>query len=339
MKYHPLPEINAERCVHSALAIASCSACAAACPQSAIVLDENSLGFDDSACDGCGICVAACPVSAIEFSRGVIAIAGNGDNKTAYLACKRYGHNPGEVSCVNALGIRDLSALHGRGVRHVVAHADCSDCAADTKGALDAIFSQFGLLMASRGLDGLALETAQPARWNELVRTTLEDHKLDNPSRRALFAKFASGAERASDRTFRLASEYDLGMPESNAEGTLYRFVPAIDPASCNGCDACCRICPTGALTLINAGAVGTAYRVEPGKCTGCGLCVDVCDQEALFLHKTEMRVCSEIALELADCTICGAAFHRPVGFATREFTCRICSGQKHPIQLFQVLK
>jgi Pyruvate/2-oxoacid:ferredoxin oxidoreductase delta subunit len=60
-----LPEILAERCVHSVLETARCHACVDSCPRDAWVLDDESLGIDTEACDGCGLCAAACPQAAI----------------------------------------------------------------------------------------------------------------------------------------------------------------------------------------------------------------------------------------------------------------------------------
>ena len=60
-----LPEILAERCVHSRLETASCQACVDSCPQGAWVLDDASLGINTETCDGCGLCAAACPQAAI----------------------------------------------------------------------------------------------------------------------------------------------------------------------------------------------------------------------------------------------------------------------------------
>ena len=60
-----IPEVIAERCVHSHCEVASCTRCVDACPHEAWLLDDASLKIDTARCDGCGLCVAACTESAL----------------------------------------------------------------------------------------------------------------------------------------------------------------------------------------------------------------------------------------------------------------------------------
>ena len=60
-----LPEVLAERCVHSLIERATCRRCVDACPTEAWVIDDERLGIDPARCDGCGLCAPACPQAAI----------------------------------------------------------------------------------------------------------------------------------------------------------------------------------------------------------------------------------------------------------------------------------
>jgi len=60
-----LPEVLAERCVHSLIERATCRRCVDACPTRAWVIDDERLGIDPVRCDGCGLCAPACPQAAI----------------------------------------------------------------------------------------------------------------------------------------------------------------------------------------------------------------------------------------------------------------------------------
>jgi len=61
----------------------------------------------------------------------------------------------------------------------------------------------------------------------------------------------------------------------------LTRFV--IDPAACQGCTACARACPAGAVS----GAPKQPHTIDPAKCVSCGSCREACRFGAV---KTEGR-------------------------------------------------
>lgn len=57
-------------------------------------------------------------------------------------------------------------------------------------------------------------------------------------------------------------------------------FLPEIDLSRCIGCELCVRVCPTGALALIENVAT-VAY---PEACTYSGVCQENCPTEAISL-------------------------------------------------------
>ena len=54
--------------------------------------------------------------------------------------------------------------------------------------------------------------------------------------------------------------------------------VPLIDPARCDGCGLCVRVCPTGALAVKD----GKAIVAAPEACNYTGLCEAICPTGAI---------------------------------------------------------
>ena len=68
----------------------------------------------------------------------------------------------------------------------------------------------------------------------------------------------------------------------------------AIAGDNCKGCQACEKVCPVKAITMVNGKA-----RVDTGKCHGCGECMTVCPNENLeFNWETEAAVFAEKMME-----------------------------------------
>ena len=51
-----------------------------------------------------------------------------------------------------------------------------------------------------------------------------------------------------------------------------------IDPALCDGCHACVKPCPSGAIS----GTVKELHVLDQDKCTKCGVCIEMCKREAI---------------------------------------------------------
>lgn len=57
-------------------------------------------------------------------------------------------------------------------------------------------------------------------------------------------------------------------------------LLPRIDLERCDGCSWCVRVCPTGALGLVE----GKAALTQPDLCEYDGVCEQVCPNDALAL-------------------------------------------------------
>jgi ferredoxin len=65
-------------------------------------------------------------------------------------------------------------------------------------------------------------------------------------------------------------------------------FLPAVDPARCNGCEKCVRACPVEAMSAVSAHdprrPKRSVARLDAERCLGCGVCVRACGQDAIAL-------------------------------------------------------
>ena len=117
-----IPDVRAERCVHSVTEQAGCRACVDACPTGAWIIDDEMLGIDPDRCDGCDLCVAACPEAAI-LQRFRPAVR-NTIHGTVALACCQHSQVAGEdvprMPCLHAIGVSDLLRLARDQVRYLV---------------------------------------------------------------------------------------------------------------------------------------------------------------------------------------------------------------------------
>lgn len=317
--------IDGARCVHGLSAVARCARCVAACPHGALVLTQQSLGFDEDACTGCGLCRPVCPEAAIELGRVRFDSLVDRRRGEALLACAKAAPYPsrGTVPCLHAVAERDLARLSDDAVRVIVtARGDCAGCENATSATLEQRIATLNRLAASRGGDTLAVREAGAAEWAALQsRAHACNNDLDH-GRRALFGAILRREPAAGARS---------GEPGAQA---LVRYAPRIDIGACVGCDACARICPHGAIALKRDGA-GLHYALAPERCTGCGLCEDVCADKAVRIEEIAGRGEVRVALYEQRCGGCGADFHATA--AATGSTCRVCRGKAGAAKLFQV--
>jgi Fe-S-cluster-containing hydrogenase component 2 len=78
-------------------------------------------------------------------------------------------------------------------------------------------------------------------------------------------------------------------ISEFNTPGFIAppHFMPGIDHQACNSCVKCVKVCPMGALHMLEEGETKRLLH-KPERCIGCGLCVVACSEEALTLKEVE---------------------------------------------------
>lgn len=341
-----LPDIVGERCVHMFVETASCRACIEACPQSAWVLNDDSLGLNTEACDGCGLCAPVCPQGAINIQHDIPLRAWR-RHIIALCACECTGSvaSEGVMPCIHSLGLQDILRLIQKGVRQlVVATADCAECPRGQGTRLSSRLASINKNLQKSGNAGIELIYEPLVSWERLQNDTIVSPAGPQLSRRGFLRSFANTGLQQGIKLARLSSDEQTPfaapgqlLPGASSE-TLWPYLPSIDIARCNGCDACAKLCPHQAIILHETEDYN-GYVLDAKNCTGCRICIDVCDQEAVSLQCWEAQEQWEVTLKCGRCSACGALFHTPAEQQlSGRVLCRICSNNNHHKNLFQVL-
>ncbi len=327
------PVFDETRCVHDQAASARCKACADACPTGALALGEHALELNTDACDGCALCVAACPQEAIDSKFGRADVASLRKGTTTFLACGHSGvaSERQSMPCVHALSWRNALRLYRGGVRKLgIAVGDCEKCR-PRRAQLDQTVKHVNEVLTSRNLPGLEVNYLADEQWEAAVRETPFTPEVV-PGRRAFLRRFVdpASAERETGKTATVASL--LGALD--LKSGVFPAVPSINPDRCDGCDACGRVCATGAITLVNE-AGRLHYRVDAAYCTGCKLCMDVCQPDAVSVREWTTSPRQTVELASQRCRACGVVYHAPR--KRSDNLCTICAKTNHHRNLFQI--
>ena len=333
------PVFSGDACVHALSPVATCRACADACPGDAIALGDDGLELDTQSCDGCGLCAAVCPETAISmFSGGRRLEPWIGRDGVAFAACDAIAerdHEAGRVTCLNAIGVGAIVRLANAGACELtVARAPCQDCARHGGGPLlPETLTEAARVLALDGCPGLKVRTLAPADW----RTVSDRHAAVH--RRRLLHAVLSPRATASERRGTNDRDHRPSVAAANGADTA-RFAPRIDPALCVACHACAEICPHAALKRHTDGG-RSSYRVDAAACTGCGVCRDICEANAVDVLHWPRPLPGDVPLADGRCRKCGNSFQMPAGRdvpSSRAGLCRICATGAGRKALFQVV-
>ena len=349
--------LHAERCVHARDKSATCDACVRACPTAALHLN-GSITLNAEVCQVCGACLPVCPTGAFEGDDGVHdllnCVSRLEPARSIELACAQHpAPEKGSATvdavvstttCLAALGPSAYVGLIVLGMQRVAVRLDaCATCPLGKAHA--SIVETLDRTRQLLRLYGLADRII--AITTVIDRQTRSVYAAKNPplSRRGLFHLFAAEGPRQIARVLSDdATQLSIKSPSLERRRLIsaLRHLPAINTAAslgdgpfahftasetCTACDVCERICPTGALHLIEG--EGSMYQLtfNSAACVACDACVQICEPAALT-HETatlgELLNAETVVLRvgtLRACTKCGAKF----AAATNQELCPMC--------------
>lgn len=356
------PQFHASRCTRYRYRYSACRRCAEACPHAAITLGEEGATLDAARCQNCALCMSACPTGAwtseafkpIELLRQAIR------QPEFSLACAPSGGAADAVvPCLGAIDAASLAYLAKRRIPVTLHGADrCAECAHGRGGA-----EQLALKLEACAVLMRAAEPVGGAPWvapRLAADATHAPAAAPRPAqqdfaagRRQLFRRLvgrgvdeiAHAAEPlaapppAPDKAIRAGA---YALPEQRellqivcqrSDGAPFS-VPLHDALplmalslhpGCTVCEACFRVCPTGAIQIEESPA-DWQLKFDADRCVGCEACLEVCqprvlDAEPVFDARPEQPARVLLALSKQRCTRCDRHFVSPLP----EQTCPVC--------------
>lgn len=356
------PRLRESRCTRYRFRYSECRRCADVCPHDAIVLDDAGARIDPARCRDCGLCTAACHTGAWESeSFQPIELLRQAIRQPSWrVTCAPAGGDADAVlPCLGALPAATLAYLARRGIGvslHGAGH--CGDCAHGSKGAdqlqsnLRAVASLHDVVRhdvdAAWAMPEVDRTFAGAGRAGPTVRRVAEGASRRGLLRR-LVRHIADEAVTQADpppmtaapaRAIRAGSHFvpeqrellqivckrsDDDPIEVPIDDTLPLLQLSLQPG-CTLCEACFRVCPTGALQIDeNPGDWALTFQAD--RCVACLACLEVCQPRVLQADATaDLRPgrapARLIAMNKQRCKRCDRHF---VSVEPRD-QCTVCS-------------
>lgn len=349
----PYPGLKPEQCTRYRYRYSTCSRCADLCPHGALGLGEEGVTLDQARCTGCGLCDGVCPTGVFQAPNIGLAVPADPAVRTLTIACAP-SEQTGDlrVSCLGALDIGLLAGLGRRGLTLTMrGSGHCADCTHAPQGAerLQALLDALAVTPSPRGAPGqdqgwpvpiLEDEPGQEGGQNGLDRRRAGRRQLfrrwlapvvaveegdgaatEVQATAIRIAPHAVPARRRLVETLWRQRGESLDDPEAGLVWGL-AYVEA-GTGICTGCEACARVCPTGALKVAEEAGLWQLI-ATPAQCVGCAVCIEACHIGALSLHQGRRAAAPPWSaiqhLRRYRCERCGRFF---VGLA--EDGCPVC--------------
>lgn len=330
---------RAERCVRYHYAYSACSRCADACPHQAVRMFDAGVELLADKCQSCALCVAACPTEALTensvSAESLLKFVGK--DKRLTIACAPSGSaGDAVVPCLGAINAVVLAEMAGRGIAlQLGGSGHCSQCVHAASGP-DLLQTNLAARAILCGVD----RGGENKEWAELSLPLAQAQKTAPAdeiaaSRRQLFrrvigqgADVLSGAAEVPPPPLKAIRATAPFLPERKEllnglygdavkQVSRHPAIPAEDwivAAGCTNCEACARVCPTGAMQLLEDGKSWRLVFLNE-RCVACDACVEVCqpkvlrqhDEHTVYAGKLKARLLRSVARK--RCTSCDRLF------------------------------
>lgn len=342
------PDINIERCTHYRYRYSECSRCADQCPHDAILIDDQGVSFKSEQCTGCALCSATCPTSVFQARNLPLAKIAKPDEKTLSIACQPSNLEADiYVPCLGAIDVSILASLCTREIKVTLRGSEyCEACFHAPHGS-----QRFQAIIDTLNDINFVNKRAQsflPQIDNRVSNAALDKQRLE---RRLFFQRLVNkNSKRMAhhiepiDETpvsaIRYSSDFFPARRRLSEKILKHINQPITDPVTaitwnvayieasengCTGCEACARVCPTGALKVSEDRKISDwMLYFSSAQCVGCGVCEEVCTTDSIkvnyrwqisdqplnilhVLHQHRCQACGRyfIGLKEGQCPVC----------------------------------
>jgi len=354
------PEFHASRCTRYRFRYSECRCCAEVCPHDAITLSDEGVAIDSARCQNCALCVTACPTDALTSGGfkpvDMLRQAIRQDRFT--IACGPSGAvADAVVPCLGTVDAASLAYLAKRRIPVTMRGAThCSECAHGARGAAQLALNLDAcevLTKAAGTADARADWVAPEVESAITAGLTIGKDDRFAASRRQWFRRLVGrGADELAQATEPASSALPTpdkairsgayALPERRellqivcqrrddrpVSVPLHEALPLMALSlrpGCTTCEACFRVCPTGAIGIEESPAEWQ-LKFDTDRCVGCAVCIEVCQPgvlavDAIFDARPEQPARVLLAMSKQRCARCDRPFvsHAPQG------TCPIC--------------
>lgn len=294
-----LPKVTQSSCLRMRFSAGSCRRCLDVCPHGAVRLTD-ALSIDSSLCSGCQLCSSVCPSGALNPDIPLPTTLKVLQRQTAIvIACQKASQvSHLKTPCLTFVSEDFLLALFLAETPGTSLNlTGCSACANKAgvnklKEVLAAAEARSSLPISSKiklveSPDQLPLHEETCGRrefFRSLTRsivseaaTLLSPKTVAEPENKVYAEKQLPFARALLKTVLEKQPGEERKRLIALLSGRLLRG------ESCDGCRACTKVCPTGAL-LENYDETQPPFEFDAASCTACGLCVEFCMNEALQL-------------------------------------------------------